>query len=256
MKTFFNIFLFLIISTNCYSQTGEINITGKITDINNKPLSSASIKNLSKGTVVISDQNGRYTFKGNETGFKLQYSYLGYISITKTITASSLKNKDSLSLDIVLEKSASKLKEVEITSSKGPEIAYGNSKLYVQDYEFYNNSMLILTLEKNKQYLKLINENDSALFSEPMAKEVKFLWKDCMENIFLIGKDSLYKIELSSLHFYIDDRLPAVMFYSSLYPCVLSLSGNLYLQEFKMHNQAISYYKVNKRTKKRPCLIT
>lgn len=99
--------MFLFIKVNAQNQ-----IRGRVTDINNVPLSGVTVflPELNKGTIT--DQNGEY-YIGNipDKKIKIQFSYIGYITEIKTIDISKKDTKT----DIQLKNSVIQTQEVVIT---------------------------------------------------------------------------------------------------------------------------------------------
>ncbi len=90
-------------------------IRGIITESNGTPLPFANVyvKNSTYG--VTADNNGAYFMELKAGTYTLVYNLLGYKTLEKEIT---IKNKDELVLDIVLEKSEVQINQIEIVANK------------------------------------------------------------------------------------------------------------------------------------------
>lgn len=86
----------------------KIKVTGKITDSKNEPLPGVSV--LIKGTALSTqtDMDGNYSIMA-EVGQTLVFSYIGFKTEEKTVTANTL-------LNIILQEEASQLTEMVITA--------------------------------------------------------------------------------------------------------------------------------------------
>ena len=89
-------FLFLFVSV--YANSQSFSITGKISDENNQSLFGAtvSIKKSKHGTT--SDYNGNYTLKVNKGVYVIEVRFLGYKSVSKSITIENQNAKLNFSL--------------------------------------------------------------------------------------------------------------------------------------------------------------
>ena len=68
----------------------QFNISGKITESNNKPLAGATVRLKGKSITVISNENGNYEFKNLANGnYTLSVSFVGYETSEQTVNISS-----------------------------------------------------------------------------------------------------------------------------------------------------------------------
>lgn len=128
MKELRLLYLLMFCATSMFAQ--EYSITGKVSDTNNKPISFVN--------VLVFEENADEAFKGsttNEEGFfklealeektyKLTFSYVGYQTITKTVTVSSEENIGT----ITLNNSTENLEET-VVYAKQPTITRKGGKL-------------------------------------------------------------------------------------------------------------------------------
>ncbi|GAA3508406.1 TonB-dependent receptor [Aquimarina addita] len=102
----------VFLSTVIYAQ--EIQITGKVTDVNGQELPGVNVivKGTSNGAVT--DFDGFYTLSNISNGAIVTFSYLGFITLEKTVVEDTV-------LNIVLEESSESLEQVVV-------IGYGMQK--------------------------------------------------------------------------------------------------------------------------------
>ncbi|KGL63723.1 TonB-dependent receptor [Polaribacter sp. Hel1_85] len=106
------IFIKLLLLVASFSMNAQNSISGKITDINNNPLSEVQIyaSEIHKGTT--SNQDGTYILNNIPTGkIKITFSYLGFKTIVKYIDV----NNDSI-LDIQLKESPFEMDEIIVSA--------------------------------------------------------------------------------------------------------------------------------------------
>ncbi|WP_457617214.1 SusC/RagA family TonB-linked outer membrane protein [Lutibacter sp.] len=113
MKSIFNrinliIVALLFSSLNTFAQ--EVDVTGKVTDVNGAPIPGANIVVVGTNNGSQSDFEGNYTIKAS-IGQKIKCSYLGMKSITKLIESSTI--------DFVLTEDLLGLDEVIVTGTSG-----------------------------------------------------------------------------------------------------------------------------------------
>ena len=85
----------------CYITNAQTHIQGRVTDSNGNPLGGASVflPEQNKGTVCA--ENGEYRIENLPTGkVKLQFSYMGFNTVVKTVAIQSGKNNLNVSLTV------------------------------------------------------------------------------------------------------------------------------------------------------------
>ncbi len=150
LKYFFVLFALIFLSKIALSST----ISGKIMDTDSVNMSFATVyvKNTTYG--VAADFNGNYFIELKEGTHTLVYSFLGYKNVEKIVT---IKRKENLKIDVVLEESDIQIADIEIVSNKVNK-AKRIVKLAKQKRKFY------LTSVENyecKSYIKTSIENES-----------------------------------------------------------------------------------------------
>jgi iron complex outermembrane recepter protein len=109
------IIIYILLYSTCMlaeNKSGQIN--GKITDLDNKPISGVYVSINEPGVSGYSDKDGMYKFDGVPYGhYHITFSKTGFVSKTLTIEV----NKDESSFDIFLEKSLIETATIDVTSS-------------------------------------------------------------------------------------------------------------------------------------------
>ena len=116
LKTFCIIMCSFLVgsSLNTFAQTGERRITGTVVDEQGTPLIGVSITIPKTTTGTATDMNGKYSIRFPEENKQLQFSYIGYISQTLTVSSGNI-------LDVQLKTDAQMLSDVVV-------IGYGTQK--------------------------------------------------------------------------------------------------------------------------------
>src|ERR1700752_1913839 len=107
-----------------YGQSSSIIISGRVTEkLNGRPLESVYISTDDYKYLTISNSQGFYNLSIPRESTTIQFSLLGYEKNLKKISGQELF-KDSIKLRLVLKPLNQELKEVEISGSRAPEIAF------------------------------------------------------------------------------------------------------------------------------------
>ncbi|MFH2142248.1 MAG: hypothetical protein ABIJ97_07495, partial [Bacteroidota bacterium] len=68
---------------------------------------------------------------------------------------------------------------------------------------------------------------------------------DCLDNLYIVNKDSAFKINLIEKNVYYEKGLEIESFKEKLLPCVTNLNNITYLKQYYYNNQVLSYYSIN-----------
>ena len=230
----------------------NIRITGKITTSNGTGIAGVHIFDSLARVGTTSDINGGFSLTIPPKATKLRFSHIAfnphYISLTKQRFADTIA-ANTIWLDVVLMQKIMELPVAEISDAK-VEIAYKNSKQWILDYEPVGiDEFLLLLLEKNKKYLQLVNSNHKKISQIVVNKDYDKLFKSCWETFHVLSKDSACQV------FLIDEELQFLYRYTRydfdkmMEPVVVSTDNYLYTKKCAIHNQFVSYDKINKKSK-------
>ena len=104
--------LLLSFPTEISAQANSSILTGQIVDEFGTPLYGANIIAIDLNQGTSANSNGDYILKGNFEGtHKIEYSYVGFKSITKTII---FKKGETQTLNIILKEDPSALDEISL----------------------------------------------------------------------------------------------------------------------------------------------
>ncbi len=148
------LFIFLLVSVNISAQ-----IVGKVTDIKGAPLPYVNIYLQNSYTGTTTNDDGNYVLTASEKKeYKITFQFLGYTSVTKTVTPNSFP----YILNVSLEEETTSLDEVIVNTSEDPA------------YRIIRN-----TIAQRKENLEKLSEYTADFYS-------RGLWhvKDVPEKIF------------------------------------------------------------------------
>ncbi|MFC2111495.1 carboxypeptidase-like regulatory domain-containing protein [Bacteroidota bacterium] len=195
---------------------------------------------------VIIENTNRGISTNNQGYFKLiipksyntlVFSYMGFHD--KIIKVDS-KTKQ---LNIFMEPKVTDLGGVSIHANRIINIIQ-DKPLYVKDYEFYDDNILMLVYEHkklNKPTLVLINHEGDTLSSKPISKSER-LYKDCLDKNHLLTKKCAYEINSGSSKIHLDYVMPKEEFETRNLPVVESIDNLLYWKQYYYSDQVIVYY--------------
>jgi hypothetical protein len=259
------ILLFVVSFSPCMlSQNSPFFLSGRVLDAGTK----MSLKNVSisiNGTLsgTLSDSTGAFDLQASGTGIILNFSMLGYEKKTVNVKAGT---KEPLTIELVPK--ASQLAEISI-SATAIETVSKSKRYHVLDYDFYKDNILMITyVDLNKAKLVLITTDSDTLGYKKIPYEPNRLFKDCMGNLHVVCKDSIYQAFYNGSTLTLLPAKSIRDFENILLPCVAQDSSNFYLEarsgahmitdfkSSKSNNYIVTYTGVNKKSRQRFDLAT
>ena len=251
MKGICLISAFLLI-INAYAQNTDFILTGKITDSKSgQPISNANI--YVKGSMygVKSNQNGFYKINIKQIPSSITFSHIGYAE--KQILIEKSKNIFNISL----ESQSSELNGITITPKK-PENIIKGKPLYVKDFNFYNDYILLLAYKYkslNEAELILMKTNGDTLLSLQVNSPEK-IYKDCLGYNHLIEKENAFQIFYDSAKLQLLYPTESENYESKLSPCIEVIYNQYYFRHYTANKQILNYIRYNSEAKKQSEFIT
>lgn len=102
-----------ILLLTAFAAFAQVAVTGRVLDASGKGLSGASVSEKNTKTVVLTDNNGRFTIPVSSSSAVLRVTYVGYLS--QDIPVAGRKE-----LDVSLSEDASELSQITVTASRQP----------------------------------------------------------------------------------------------------------------------------------------
>lgn len=237
----FTALLFIIIFSGlpAYSQSVGISISGNVKDAENgKELMNVNIVVKGTKTGTITDKSGHFSLKLYKVPFTLDFSMVGYKKHTLTINDYSDQH-----LDIRLEPKVTDLSPVDIYGDKVVNIIK-DKRLYVADYEFYDDNILLLAY-KNKKITKpfliyMTFEGDT--ICSRMLKKAEELYTDGLDYTHIVTRTECHQIEIDSngIEFYYPT--PKEEFFVSFASLDDATDEIVYFHQYYKRNQVLAYF--------------
>ncbi|MBN2681489.1 MAG: carboxypeptidase-like regulatory domain-containing protein [Bacteroidales bacterium] len=218
-------------------------VSGKITDkTTGQPVSDIHISVFGKKTGAISDKNGNYKINLENAPATLLFTHINYHDFQKTI-----KEKKDLNLNLSLEKRTYMSDTVVITKNRIYDMIE-KKPLYVWDYDFYGDSILLLACKYRKinQPLLVLMTNSGDTVTTYEVSKPERIFRDCLDNLHLVTKKYAYQIFYDSSNLQLLYQMETSDF-DSLFPrCLEATINKFYFKEYYLRNQVLIYFSMNK----------
>lgn len=206
------------------------NIEGFVVDMNSNPIIGASIVDKDQHRIAITNEEGRFelTFRQN---FIFGIEQKGYES-----SWFKMIDPDKKIYTIQLNYKYLDLPTMEVTVRK-PEEALRINSVNIIDY--IPTSYGIVTLKKMMgQYFVALDSisKEGQGYAFNYEKPIS-LYRDCLGNIHILGKQLVYQIYLTPDTFQLVDIASVEQFKEFLEPCVAQFGNNFVLRDLTMDNQ-------------------
>ncbi len=255
MKKYFYVVLLLFVyqcNKDCFGQS--IDIKGTVYS-NNSPVENASVQILKQKQLAITNRDGVFYLKVEQLPIILRITHISCETLDIKVTERDLK-KASDSIIFIKAELEPRIQTLQGISLLGAKVQKAYTKAAsIVDYEIVGDYMYFI-LSDGKRYFRMTDLNSQTIDEIQIKSNVKELYKDKLNNLYVLTQDSSYQV------FYYNDSLllayptDLVTFEQVIYPIVANTECCLYLQYFALHNQYLSYIKVEKGTKKRTILTT
>lgn len=248
-----SVFIFLSFFTFSQNPVHKIILIGTITDNRNTALQNVNVYDAKNKLGTTSDKNGNYVFTISPQPTTIIFSSIGFKTVELKITQEIIDKavNDTVSNNVKMFPETQTLQEVEVNAGSR-QLAYNHPEIIIKGYEFVDDAILLLTLEKRKNRLRLINNADKTLSELDLTFKFKpdTLYKDCMGNVHLRAGDSMYQINSFYPEITFQQGVVYHLFDSLMMSCVAAVEQNFFFHKYGLHNQSVVYYYINRMTGK------
>ncbi|MCF8298559.1 MAG: carboxypeptidase-like regulatory domain-containing protein [Saprospiraceae bacterium] len=218
-------------------------VKNKITDEVLKNV-NVKVENTNYGTAT--NNNGFYKITIPKSSGILVFTHIAYYDKIVQIRGENVQQ-----LNILLEPKVTELGSVSINANKIINIVQ-DKPLYVKDYEFYDDNILMLVYEHkklSKPSLVLITPDGDTLSSKPVYKSER-LFKDCLEKNHLLTKNYAYEVIAGKSDIALDYLMEKEEFEAQNLPVVEAIDNLLFWKQYYYSDQIIVYYSYDFATNK------
>lgn len=214
---------------------------------------------------TVSDSTGAFNISAQSVVVILKFSVLGY---EKKIIKVNERLKDTLIVELIQKQN--NLNEININAT-GVEVVNKSKRYNVLDYDFYGNNILLITyVDLTKAKLVLISQNSDTLHFRKIPYEPNRLFKDCIGNLHVVCRDSLYQVYYNGRTLHLLSGKSIADFEKILLPCIAHDSSNYFIvnkygsklvnadgfHSFYSHNLSLHYILVNKINHQRKLFVS
>jgi hypothetical protein len=237
------ILILLIITLECQSQNPGFVLKGRVFDSKTKaPVSNASIYVNESRNGTTSAADGSYELKVPKTPAIVVISCVGYTRQYFTFTI-----PQTASFEVPLEPSLFEIPEVLVTAKRTPVSISDKQDIYVVDYDFYDNHIILLGNpgKRSAQTLLVMMDRMGKRILKKEIRQGTNLYRDPFNNLHLLTADTAYQVFFDGK----DIKL--------LYPCdkkefldafpefLEIYQGKIILRQYAFDDQALMYYFYN-----------
>jgi hypothetical protein len=233
---------FLFQAPGSLAQKKNIVVWGRVTNTEGQSVAAATVKTAA-GNLTISDLGGFYRLKLSPADSVLIVSCVGFAETRRNV-ASMLRDTaigDRVRINFALRKSVNTLWEVTIRPGGEPE-QIGDKKFFIDDYELVGENIILLVSKKEKYRLWLLDAADSLLIDQELDMKALSLFRDCMGNVYVYTKDTVYQINLDFPHISLFAATPVDYFEMMVKPCTAEKNGSYFFEAFGIHRQSVAHY--------------
>ncbi len=149
------------------------------------------------------------------------------------------------------------LNPVTVYPHKSPDTVFGSWKFMVEDYEFYNDKLILLTYERNLEHAKvmLADASQKVLSGFDLPDEAERLYKDYLGYINVICKEHIYRISIVDNNIHLAS-LPVRDYKNFIMPCIDTIEKDIYFSDYQKDYPVFNYYCYNTEKKQTTTIKT
>jgi len=233
----------MVLSAQKYHVEGEILDKATFTSMSNVNISFTGSR-----LGFTTDEKGRFSFDLDTLPVNMIISHVGYK--TKRIWL----DKPSGRIAILLESSATMLREVEIRGINEPRPFFKDDKYAVLDYQIDNDLVYLLIfrfhIAKSLLLCKTFS-GDTIASSAILPFTPVELFLDCLGCLHLLSLDSAYQVYFDRDTLKLCYAFDIQKFDATVRKCVASTDKRMFFREESWHQQTVRFFYVDRNTKER-----
>lgn len=243
MPRIFTLVVLLVLTLASFAQNQGFVLKGKVFDSKtNAPVSGASIYVNETMTGTTSSGDGSYELKIPETPAVLVISCVGYTRRYFTFTSPQRSE-----FNVPLDPSLYEIPEVLVTAKRTPVSISDKQDIYVMDYDFYDNHILLLGNpgKRSAQTLLVLMDRMGKRILKKEIRQGINLYRDPFNNLHLLTADTAWQV-------YFDGKDLQLLYpsdkkkFMESFPEFLELyQGKIILRQYAFDDQALLYYFYN-----------
>ncbi len=155
-----------------------------------------------------------------------------------------------LTINSVQSQKTYELKTATVYAHKSPDTVFGTWKFSVEDYEFYDNKLILLTFECNLEHAKvmLTDTSQKVISTFELPDEAKRLYKDYLGYVNVICVNHIYRIKIINDVIHLAS-MPMKDYQNYIMPCIDTIGKDIYFSNYQRDYPEFNYYCYNTETK-------
>jgi len=225
-------------------------IIGSVRSGDGNSLANAHILNINNRQGALTDGLGKFMIAVADTGAVLRISYVGFRPVLYTVTPEMLQSQERIkNISIVLSQESTLLSPA-VVSSGTRTVINGKRGIVLRDFSFADGNNILLMAQDGIRYLVSTNENWKEQARLPVVKKGESLFEDCLGNVHLLGKDSVYQITVSSEAIQLSSATERSYFLAQMAHCSTSSDSYIFFSSYQKAGQEVYHYGLERETKK------
>jgi hypothetical protein len=138
------------------------------------------------------------------------------------------------------------LKTITVSATRNPDTVFGTWKFSVEDYDFYQDKLILLTFKKSLEHptIMLADATKKILSSFNLPDEAESLYHDFQGFTNVICKEHIYRIKIVNDVIHIAS-LPDEDYRNEIMPCIDTIEKYIYFSNYSRGYPEFTYYAYN-----------
>lgn len=238
MKRILIIGFIISLAFSSFSQT--LTIKGFVKDaVNLSPVKDVNISIYGSQNGTTTDASGFFSLEIKSPNQKIIFSHVSY-------QKSEFKYSEINNNEILLIPKTTELKTVTINSEPIVNITK-NLPVYIIDYMFTNNNIILLAYNQKKtnDIRLFLMDNEAEILDELKIKKAESLYKDCFGDIYYVNVDKAVKLSFSDNKISEEKNITRIDFELSYKAIEFKIEDNIYFSTNHYQNLIKKYHYIN-----------
>ncbi|GEM_PF-2620624 len=131
--------------------------------------------------------------------------------------------------------------EITISAIPQKEIAFKSPRHFILDFHIDSTGTFLLLKHFNQYSIQTLDNSFKKTFEMPLFFHPRFLFSDCMGNLYVLSKLFMYQLKIIDGELTIIDKIPA-NYYDYIKDCVAVNNKGLIFKILRYNNQSTEYY--------------